>query len=100
MKPIEALLGAAERAGASGSRIALVLASIAPLTSSCSKDACEQAATCSMATLDAGSEAGLLTDASADADVAPRGCDPTADPKDAPSCVVDGFGVFVDGTNG
>jgi hypothetical protein len=31
---------------------------------------------------------------------APPGCDATADPKDAGACVVDGFGIFVDATNG
>jgi Protein of unknown function (DUF1565) len=30
----------------------------------------------------------------------PEGCDANADPKDAPKCVVNEFGVFVDGTNG
>ncbi len=31
---------------------------------------------------------------------APPGCDTNADPKDAPACVVDGFGLFVDASNG
>jgi hypothetical protein len=30
----------------------------------------------------------------------PVGCDPAADPKDAPKCVVSEFGVFVDATGG
>ena len=30
----------------------------------------------------------------------PAGCDPAADPKDAPKCVVNEFGVFVDGAGG
>jgi hypothetical protein len=35
-----------------------------------------------------------------DGSVVPPGCDAAADPKDAPACVVDGFGVFVDGARG
>jgi hypothetical protein len=31
---------------------------------------------------------------------APPGCDPNADPKDAPKCVVNDFGIFVDATTG
>ncbi len=31
---------------------------------------------------------------------APPGCNPSADPKDSPACVADGFGIFVDATNG
>ena len=34
------------------------------------------------------------------ADVVPAGCDPSAEPKDAPKCVVSDFGVFVDGASG
>ena len=30
----------------------------------------------------------------------PAGCDPTADPKDAPKCVVSDYGVFVDVAGG
>ena len=30
----------------------------------------------------------------------PAGCDPAADPKDAPKCVASDFGVFVDATSG
>jgi hypothetical protein len=30
----------------------------------------------------------------------PEGCDPSADPKDAPACVVNEYGVFVDATAG
>lgn len=30
----------------------------------------------------------------------PEGCDPNADPKDAPKCVVSDFGIFVDATTG
>ena len=50
------------------------------------------------------------TDGGADADggpgdapidgYVPPGCDPLAEPKDAPKCVVDKFGVFVDATGG
>lgn len=32
--------------------------------------------------------------------VVPPGCDPLAEPKDAPKCVVSDFGVFVDGAGG
>lgn len=31
---------------------------------------------------------------------APAGCDPGAEPKDSPACVVDTFGLFVDGASG
>lgn len=40
---------------------------------------------------------GSVGDAGVDA---PPGCDPGADPKDSPACVVDSFGVFVDAANG
>src|SRR5579885_3393380 len=30
----------------------------------------------------------------------PPGCDLTKDPKDAPACVADAVGIFVDGTSG
>lgn len=39
-------------------------------------------------------------DGGADAPYVPPGCDPNADAKDAPKCVVDAVGVFVDGTGG
>ena len=32
--------------------------------------------------------------------VVPEGCDPSAEPKDSPKCVDDGFGVFADATGG
>ena len=39
-------------------------------------------------------------DASDNSDAVPDGCDPTAEPKDAPKCVVDGYGVFVNPVSG
>lgn len=38
--------------------------------------------------------------ASPDGVAPPDGCDPNADPKDAPKCVVSEFGIFVDATTG
>ena len=47
-------------------------------------------------------EGGPLDASEGDAgvDAPPAGCDPRADPKDAPKCVVSDFGVFVDATGG
>jgi len=42
---------------------------------------------------------GVITDGPPPVD-APPGCDANAEPKDAPLCVVDSFGVFVDATGG
>ena len=39
-------------------------------------------------------------DAAADAVGPPPGCDPALDPKDGPKCVVDAYGIFVDGASG
>jgi hypothetical protein len=49
-----------------------------------------------------GSEASTLPSDGGGGDVVqpPVGCDPAADPKDAPKCVVSEFGVFVDATGG
>jgi hypothetical protein len=51
---------------------------------------------------DGGSEASTLPNDGGGGDVVqpPVGCDPAADPKDAPKCVVSEFGVFVDATGG
>lgn len=43
---------------------------------------------------------GPVSDGGADVVQPPPGCDPAADPKDAPKCVVSEFGVFVDATGG
>jgi hypothetical protein len=59
--------------------------------------------TCHGAACDAvpdGSTAEGGTDGGADVVQPPAGCDASADPKNAPACVVDGFGVFVDATAG
>ena len=53
----------------------------------CDNGACESA--------DGGAD---VTDSGADVVQPPPGCDPAADPKDAPKCVVSDFGVFVDAT--
>ncbi|AKU94738.1 hypothetical protein AKJ09_01402 [Labilithrix luteola] len=47
----------------------------------------------------------LEQDASTDGPIvegvpAPAGCDPTVEPKNSPKCVVNDYGVFVDGTTG
>lgn len=43
---------------------------------------------------------GMGTDAGGDVVQPPAGCDPAAEPKDAPKCVVSAFGVFVDANGG
>jgi hypothetical protein len=60
-------------------------------------DTCQGAA-CGVAPDGSMSEGG--TDSGADVAQPPAGCDPAADPKDAPKCVVSDFGVFVDATTG
>lgn len=45
-------------------------------------------------------DAGGGGDSDADVVQPPAGCDPKAEPKNAPKCVVSEFGVFVDATNG
>lgn len=47
----------------------------------------------------AGSDGGDGADVQGDV-VAPPGCKPELDPKDAPACVVDSYGVFVDAAKG
>ena len=59
------------------------------------KGTCDETSTCPPD--DAGSDVVNVGDAPVDA---PEGCDPNADPKDAPKCVDDSFGVFVDTTGG
>jgi hypothetical protein len=54
---------------------------------------------CASPTADGGTE-GSIAEAGGDVVQPPAGCDPAADPKDAPKCVVSEFGVFVDGTSG
>lgn len=43
---------------------------------------------------------GVEAQAEGGADAVPADCDPAAEPKDAPKCVVSDFGVFVDATGG
>lgn len=59
-----------------------------------SKSICDAPLTCDEPATEGGIEGG------ADVMQPPAGCDPAADPKDAPKCVVSDFGVFVDATNG
>ena len=63
----------------------------------CGSDAvsCEEGRSC--ATGPDGGADGPIAEAGVDA---PPGCDPQADVKDAPKCVVSEFGVFVDGAGG
>jgi hypothetical protein len=65
--------------------------------------ACGDSATDSRSSQDAGAGLEASSDAAATSDATvqpPVGCDPAAEPKDAPKCVVSDFGVFVDATNG
>jgi Protein of unknown function (DUF1565) len=64
---------------------ALLMVHCSSLPDACRGDACAASAT------DAGGEGGVSP---------PEGCDPSAEPKDAPKCVVNAFGIFVDATNG
>ncbi|AKU94741.1 Glycine-rich cell wall structural protein precursor [Labilithrix luteola] len=60
---------------------------------------CQENGTCPET---AGQDGGDERDA-ADADSSapvPEGCDPNAEPKNSPKCVVNDYGVFVDGTTG
>ncbi len=62
----------------------------------CGSDAavCDNHACDSDASIGDGGDAG---DTGVDAS---PGCNASADPKDSPACVADGFGIFVDATNG
>ena len=71
------------------------LAAVA-LVASCSSSTCEDKGTCG----GPGDEGGVEGGNDAGADVVPAGCILTAEPKDAPKCVVSDLGVFVDGANG
>src|SRR5215213_9301610 len=58
-------------------------------------------ASASCGTGDAADDANRLGDAGSDGNLpVPAGCDPAADPKDAPKCVVSDYGIFVDATTG
>lgn len=61
--------------------------------------ACSDEAVAPAYIVDAGSDGGVI-DAGSDVVQPPDGCDPAADPKDAPKCVVSEFAVFVDATGG
>jgi hypothetical protein len=60
---------------------------------------CEEGRTCAGAG-DADAADTGLDGGGPDAVQPPVGCDPAVDPKDAPACVVNDYGVFVDGTGG
>ena len=68
---------------------ALVVDGLALCIGGCTSNACENNLTCP--------PDGSVDGQSGDA---PANCDVAKDPKDAPTCVVDGFGIFVDATNG
>jgi hypothetical protein len=59
---------------------------------------CEETLSCGGT--DGGGDVVIGTDGGGDVVQPPAGCDPAAEPKDAPKCVVNDFGVFVDATNG
>ena len=62
-------------------------------------DDCASRATCAVPSIDSG-DSGVV-DGGGDGQVPPPpGCDESADPKDAPKCVVNAYGVFVDGVGG
>jgi hypothetical protein len=54
---------------------------------------CDETATCAPSS-------GGAPDGGGDVVGPPAGCDPSADPKDAPLCVVNEYALFVDATNG
>jgi hypothetical protein len=71
--------------------------------------ACALVVACGSFTADPSSGADASNEGGSDAPVAdggadvvqpPVGCDPLAEPKDAPKCVVSEFGLFVDATSG
>jgi hypothetical protein len=65
------------------------------LLASCSSTTCDDKGTCaSPGETEGGTEGGL--DGGGDVVKPPADCDASAEPKDAPKCVVSGFGVFVD----
>jgi hypothetical protein len=76
--------------------------SLALVVNACGED-CTVSNSCVGATPttdDGGSDGAMLAESGADVAQPPAGCDPAADPKDAPKCVVSDFGVFVDATTG
>ncbi|MBX3218107.1 MAG: hypothetical protein KF850_39235 [Labilithrix sp.] len=81
------------------STAALVVGTFSGL-GACSSDTCIDNDTCSSRP-EGGAEAGGDADGGDGGDVdVPPGCDPSADVKDAAACVVDSYGVFVDGAGG
>ncbi len=68
------------------------------VSASCASTTCEGEGTCNPGTTPPGVDGG--PEGGADVVQPPVGCDPAAEPKDAPKCVVSDFGVFVDATNG
>jgi hypothetical protein len=59
--------------------------------------ACSSSKSDTTSVQDAGNDGEVVDGGGGDA---PDGCDPAADPKDSPACVVDAYGVFVDSTGG
>jgi len=77
---------------------------VCALLPSCGSDdsaSCDETRTCAPGT-DGGSDGNAPADAGGGDGpvVVPEGCDPAADPKDAPKCVVSDYGIFVDATGG
>lgn len=73
------------------------------LVAACSSDTCLDDDSCGSATpgTDSGADGDRTGDGKADgSDVAPPGCDPSQEAKDAPACVVSAYGQFVDGVGG
>lgn len=71
---------------------AVLLAHCSSFPDTCRGDACGSSPE--------GSTDAPTLDGGADVMQPPAGCDPSADPKDAPKCVVSDFGVFVDAAGG
>lgn len=59
---------------------------------------CEETLSCG--SIADGGDVDTATDGGSDVVQPPAGCDPNAEPKDAPKCVVSEYGVFVDATSG
>lgn len=81
----------------------LTLFSVMACVPSCSDAPCEEKGTCGVAPADSGAGEDAANDVLVDAGsdiVVPPGCDLNADAKDAPACVANEVGVFVDATNG
>lgn len=80
-----------------GAAAVVLLLSLAACPSTLS-NACDVDGVCVAG--DGGADSPATAEGGADVAQPPAGCDPLAEPKDAPKCVVSEFGVFVDGTGG